>query len=103
MAVLVDAAEGLYSVKYEDGVQEQLSEDQVYLSAGGATVVHGERPSRGPGRKVRFVDEVERAQLHEVAADEEPVEGGTESYGQRQQWLDGPELKKTILQWFLWR
>jgi hypothetical protein len=83
-------------------VQEQLSEYQVYLSAGGATVVHGEQPSRGPGRKVKFVDEVERAQLQEVPADEELVEGSTESYGQRQQGLDGPELKKTILQWFLW-
>ncbi len=42
VAVLVDAAEGLYSVTYEDGVQEQLSEYQVYLSAGGATMVQGE-------------------------------------------------------------
>jgi hypothetical protein len=35
VAVLVDAVEGLYSVMYEDRVQEQLSEYQVYLSAGG--------------------------------------------------------------------
>jgi hypothetical protein len=55
------------------------------------------------GRLVRFVDEVERAQLQEAAADEEPEEGNAESSGQKQQWLDGPELKKTILEWFLWR
>ncbi len=66
-------------------------------------MVHGEQPSRGPGQKVRFVDEVERAQLQGVAADGEPVKGSTESYGQSQQWLEGPELKKTILEWFLWR
>ncbi len=46
---------------------------------------------------------MERARLQEAAADEEPVEGSAESYGQRQQSLDGPELKKTILEWFLWR
>ncbi len=49
------------------------------------------------------MDEVERAQLQEAKADEEPVKRSAESSGQGQQWLDRPELKKTILEWFLWR
>ncbi len=46
VAVLVDATEGVYSVTYEEGVQEQLSEYQVYLSAGEAATVQGEQPAK---------------------------------------------------------